>query len=80
MVTRFLGNSCLKVSALAFGTMTFGGKGPFRQMGSVQVDEERRLVDLYLAAGVDATMAQTALNWVLRKPGVTSPEKEDGCG
>jgi aryl-alcohol dehydrogenase-like predicted oxidoreductase len=34
METRFLGNSGLKVSALAFGTMTFGGKGQFRQVGS----------------------------------------------
>src|SRR3712207_9143081 len=53
MKTRFLGNSGLKVSALAFGTMTFGGKGQFQQMGSVQVDEARRLVDLCLDAGVN---------------------------
>src|ERR687898_1075865 len=53
METRFLGNSGLKVSALAFGTMTFGGQGPFRQVGSVQVDEARRHVDLCLDAGVN---------------------------
>jgi aryl-alcohol dehydrogenase-like predicted oxidoreductase len=53
MEMRFLGNSGLKVSALAFGTMTFGGKGQFRQMGSVQVDEARRHVNLCLEAGVN---------------------------
>jgi aryl-alcohol dehydrogenase-like predicted oxidoreductase len=53
MEMRFLGNSGLKVSALAFGTMTFGGKGHFRQVGSVQVDEARRHVDLCLDAGVN---------------------------
>src|SRR5918994_4543393 len=51
MEMRFLGNSGLKVSALAFGTMTFGGKGHFRQVGSVQVEEARRHVDLCLEAG-----------------------------
>jgi len=53
MEMRFIGNSGLKVSALAFGTMTFGGKGQFRQMGSVQVDEARRHVNLCLEAGVN---------------------------
>src|SRR4028118_2135250 len=53
MEMRFLGNSGLKVSALAFGTITFGGKGHFRQMGSVQVDEARRHVNLCLDAGVN---------------------------
>lgn len=53
MEMRFLGNSGLKVSALAFGTMTFGGEGQFRQMGSVQVDEARRHIDLCLEAGVN---------------------------
>src|SRR5688572_1903350 len=53
MEMRFLGNSGLKVSALAFGTMTFGGKDHFRQVGSVQVEEARRHVDLCLEAGVN---------------------------
>lgn len=54
MDMRFLGNSGLKVSALAFGTMTFGGTNEFfRQVGSTQVDEARRLVDLCLEAGVN---------------------------
>jgi aryl-alcohol dehydrogenase-like predicted oxidoreductase len=54
MEMRFLGSSGLKVSALAFGTMTFGGTNEFfRQVGSTQVDEARRLVDLCLEAGVN---------------------------
>ncbi len=54
METRFLGNSGLKVSALAFGTMTFGGTTEFfRQVGATQVDEAKRLIDTCLEAGVN---------------------------
>lgn len=50
---RFLGASGFKVSALGFGTGTFGGKGPlFSAWGSTDVNEARRLIDVCLDAGV----------------------------
>ncbi|MCW2917713.1 MAG: aldo/keto reductase [Actinomycetia bacterium] len=53
MEYRQLGRSGLKVSVLAMGTMTFGGKGIFGNVGSTDVDEARRQVDLCLEAGVN---------------------------
>jgi len=54
MEYRLLGGSGLKVSALAYGTATFGGTtGFFKAMGTTEVDEARRLVDLCLDAGVN---------------------------
>jgi aryl-alcohol dehydrogenase-like predicted oxidoreductase len=50
---RFLGNSGFRVSALGFGTGTFGGKGPlFSAWGRTDVDEARRLIDISLEAGL----------------------------
>jgi aryl-alcohol dehydrogenase-like predicted oxidoreductase len=52
--TRFLGATGLQVSALSFGTMTFGGRGPwFEAVGSTQVEEATRLVNLCLESGVN---------------------------
>lgn len=53
MEYRFLGRSGLRVSALSYGTMTFGGLDNFKYMGSAQVDEARRLVDICIDAGVN---------------------------
>lgn len=53
MEMRFLGNTGLQVSALSFGTMTFGGHGRFEAMGNVEVDDARRMVDLCIDAGVN---------------------------
>jgi len=53
MEMRRLGSSGLQVSALGFGTMTFGGVDNFRMVGTTGVDEARRLVDLCLEAGVN---------------------------
>ena len=56
---RNLGASGLKVSALSFGTGTFGGKGPmFSAWGRTDVEEARRMVDLCLEAGI--TLFDTA--------------------
>jgi aryl-alcohol dehydrogenase-like predicted oxidoreductase len=50
---RRLGNSGLRVPALAFGTATFGGRNEFFQKwGTTDVDEARRLVDICLDAGL----------------------------
>lgn len=53
MEYRTLGRSGLKVSAIAMGTFTFGGVGPFGRVGNQGVDEARRLVDLCLDHGVN---------------------------
>jgi len=54
MEYRLLGGSGLKVSALAFGTATFGGTtGFFEAVGTTQVDEARRMIDICLDAGVN---------------------------
>lgn len=49
---RSLGRSGLKVSALTMGTMTFGG-GPDSKVGSTDVKEATRQVDMAVAAGVN---------------------------
>ena len=54
MEYRLLGGSGLKVSALSFGTSTFGGVGElFKAWGSTQEEEARRMIDLCLEAGVN---------------------------
>jgi len=54
MEYRLLGGSGLKVSALSFGTATFGGANEFfKGFGQTQVDEARRLVDICFEAGVN---------------------------
>jgi aryl-alcohol dehydrogenase-like predicted oxidoreductase len=50
---RTLGASGLRISVLTMGTMTFGGKGGFANVGSTGVDEARRQVELCLEAGVN---------------------------
>lgn len=53
MEMRRLGRSGLKVSALGFGTMTFGGEGFFAPVGNTQVEEARRQIDVCLEAGIN---------------------------
>jgi aryl-alcohol dehydrogenase-like predicted oxidoreductase len=53
MEYRALGQSGLRVSVLTLGTMTFGGRGAFADVGSTGVDEARRQVDMCLDAGVN---------------------------
>ena len=53
MEYRALGSSGLRVSVLTMGTMTFGGRGEFADVGSTGLDEARRQVDQCLAAGVN---------------------------
>jgi aryl-alcohol dehydrogenase-like predicted oxidoreductase len=53
MEYRQLGSSGLRVSVITLGTMTFGGRGKFAQVGTVGLDEARRQVDLSLDAGVN---------------------------
>ncbi len=53
MEYRQLGGSGLRVSALALGTMTFGGRGQFAAVGDVEVDEARRIVDRAIEAGIN---------------------------
>ena len=53
MEYRALGRSGLMVSVLTMGTMTFGGKGGFANVGSTDVADARRQVDQCLDAGVN---------------------------
>jgi len=54
MEYRIFGSSGLQVSALSFGTGTFGGDHPFfGKWGHTEVAEAQRLVDLCLEAGVN---------------------------
>ena len=53
MEYRQLGRSGLRVSALTLGTMTFGGRGGFRAVGTTDVDGARRQLDMCLDAGVN---------------------------
>jgi aryl-alcohol dehydrogenase-like predicted oxidoreductase len=53
MEHRQLGRSGLRISVLTLGTMTFGGQGPFANVGSVDLDGVRRQIDLCLDAGVN---------------------------
>ena len=50
---RRLGRSGLRVSALTLGTMTFGGRGQFRDVGATNLDGARRQVDMALDAGIN---------------------------
>lgn len=53
MEYRQLGYTGVRVSALALGTMTFGGRGNFALVGEVDVDVARRMVERSLDAGVN---------------------------
>ncbi len=53
METRLLGRTGLRVSALSFGTMSFGGVGGFAAVGAQDGDEARALVDQCIDAGVN---------------------------
>jgi aryl-alcohol dehydrogenase-like predicted oxidoreductase len=53
MEHRQLGRSGLRVSPLTLGTMTFGGRGQFRDVGQTDVDGARRQIDMALDAGVN---------------------------
>jgi aryl-alcohol dehydrogenase-like predicted oxidoreductase len=53
MEYRQLGSSGLRVSALSLGTMTFGGRGQFANVGATDVASARRQIDMVLDAGVN---------------------------
>ena len=53
MELRLLGRTGLHVSALSFGTMTFGGEGRFEPVGTTQVAEARELLAMCIDAGVN---------------------------
>jgi aryl-alcohol dehydrogenase-like predicted oxidoreductase len=58
MEQRRLGRSGLFVSAMTLGTMTFGGRGKFGNVGATDVETATRQVDMCLDAGV--TLFDTA--------------------
>jgi aryl-alcohol dehydrogenase-like predicted oxidoreductase len=50
---RYLGRSGLRVSALAIGTVTFGGKGDYAMTGATDLVGARRQIDMCRHAGVN---------------------------
>jgi aryl-alcohol dehydrogenase-like predicted oxidoreductase len=53
MEYRQLGSSGLRISTLTLGTMTFGGRGPFANVGSTDVAGAARQIDMCLDRGVN---------------------------
>ena len=53
MKYHLLGNTGLKVSELCLGTMTFGGKGRFKAMGSLGQEPVDALVKRAVDAGIN---------------------------
>ena len=53
MKTRFLGNTGVRVSELCFGAMTFGGRGYWTYIGSVQQNDADALVNAAIEGGVN---------------------------
>jgi len=53
MEYRQLGSSGLRVSSLTLGTMTFGGKGVFANVGTTDVQGARRQIDMCRDAGIN---------------------------
>jgi aryl-alcohol dehydrogenase-like predicted oxidoreductase len=54
MEMRFLGGTGLKVSTLAFGTVTFGGQGEqATQVGNIEATEARQVIDVCIEHGVN---------------------------
>jgi aryl-alcohol dehydrogenase-like predicted oxidoreductase len=53
MKYRQLGYTGLRVSELALGTMTFGGQGKFAYVGTTEVEEARRIVDVAIDRGIN---------------------------
>ncbi|MBV9206141.1 MAG: aldo/keto reductase [Actinobacteria bacterium] len=53
MEYRNLGKSGLRISVLTMGTMTFGGSGPFKNVGATDVTQAGRQIDMCLDAGVN---------------------------
>lgn len=53
MEYRQLGQSGLMVSTMSLGTMTFGGKNKFAEVGTIGVDEAREIINIALDNGVN---------------------------
>jgi aryl-alcohol dehydrogenase-like predicted oxidoreductase len=53
MKYKVLGNTGLKVSELCLGTMTFGGKGYFKAMGSLGQESVDQLLKRSVDAGIN---------------------------
>jgi aryl-alcohol dehydrogenase-like predicted oxidoreductase len=53
MKYNFLGNTGLLVSEICFGTMTFGGKGIWENIGRIQQDEVNELMKVVVDSGIN---------------------------
>ena len=53
MRMRYMGKTGIQVSELCFGTMTFGGRSYFKNIGELGLKEATTLVDMALYAGIN---------------------------
>jgi len=53
MRMRYIGKTGIQVSELCLGTMTFGGRGYFKNVGDLGIKEATKLVDISLEAGIN---------------------------
>ena len=63
MNLRQLGRSGLLVSELALGTMSFGGRGRYADVGRSGVADARRLVDMAVDAGINLIDTADVYSW-----------------
>jgi aryl-alcohol dehydrogenase-like predicted oxidoreductase len=63
MKYNFLGNTGLVVSEICFGTMTFGGKGYWENIGKVQQKEVNELMKTVVDAGMFIRLASRRDCW-----------------
>lgn len=63
MEIRNIGKSGLKISALCLGTMTFGGVGKFKQIGSIGDKEAKELIEIAFDNGINFFDTADAYSW-----------------
>lgn len=88
MEYRQLGRSGLRVSALTLGTMTFGGRGMFANVGTTDVKLATRQIDQIVDAGVNLVdtadvysdgLAEEILGEALAGPSRPHPRLNEGA-
>ena len=81
MEYRQLGHSGLRVSALTLGTMTFGGRDRFANVGSTDVEGATRQIDLCLDRGVNfidtANVYSAGASEEILGAAISSPARRD---
>jgi aryl-alcohol dehydrogenase-like predicted oxidoreductase len=63
MEYRQLGRSGLRISKLTMGTMSFGGRGGFANVGNTDAEGARRQIEMALEAGVNLIDTADVYSW-----------------